>query len=565
MSRVTSVLNSLKAENLLAGSYVLTQIETLRTNLKYRTNGDTVSFDDYYLKLQKEVDDIPRLKLETVVATGTENQYILQLIAGMEKVQDDSDRVVRKIMHYQSKLRNALSQIQKLGAAFNAWYTLAAGESLEENGAKFPCNQLKDLAASEFSRLMENMDVEVGSLLEAVKVQSEQIKQYKKTQQAKFELGKDQANASWTSGLPSFGEAPDRADHLLERRIEEEVDEEVPAFVSKKPSVEAITNAIADVRLAGLPALSPEAIESLKKEIIGMTSSKEDEYVASLQAETPRRIDSYNDAVIKGVFVKTGPPVAITPIINDDTPVHVSCAVPVEAQEVLADPKATPEQLKAAFAQEIVMPDPVHAPESQAVEQTQSAPASLTAVFANAKEIIPEVKTRKEKVEKPIITPPSPDKIVTRTEDGYPEKMHCEVCHRRIRVGQSMFSTANDGWAHAMTSDCTGKVTVVRTNQAEDDAPVTGILVPTATAAPAPEGTLLEMMEKAIAVPEKGFPVGIVKEVQNEGQVVVTLSPDVPPTTAPLEAATVVAIPNVDAPATPRKRLTFLEDDAEIM
>ena len=41
---------------------------------------------------------------------------------------------------------------------------------------------------------------------------------------------------------------------------------------------------------------------------------------------------------------------------------HVSVAVPVAAQEVLSDPKATPEERKAAMATAVVTPDPDHAP-----------------------------------------------------------------------------------------------------------------------------------------------------------------------------------------------------------
>src|SRR5271157_3914742 len=170
MSRATQVLNALKAETLLAGSFILVQIETLKANLKYKTNGDVISFDDFYLKLQKEVEVLPRLQLQNTIATGTENQYIMQLVKGLEDIFDKADFTVNRVIHFRSKLQNALSQIKKNSAAFNAWYTLAAGQTLEENTTKFPANQLKDLAASEFSRLMENLDVEVESLAEAVKV-----------------------------------------------------------------------------------------------------------------------------------------------------------------------------------------------------------------------------------------------------------------------------------------------------------------------------------------------------------------------------------------------------------
>ncbi len=528
MSRATTTLNALKAENLMAGSYVLTQIDSLRADLRYRTDGETVSYDDYYLKLQTEIDALPRLKLETSISTGTENQYIMQLVKGLEEIFDDADRVVRRIIHYQSRLRNAVSRIGKLRAAFNAWYTLAAGESLEENGAKFPSNQLKDLASSEFSRLMENLDVEVESLLEAVKVQVEQIKQWKKTQQDKFNLGKDQANASWTSGLPNFGEG-DRSDQLLERNgFEIEMDNEVPAFVSEKPRI------------------TPYVEEVVTKYPSGHLTATE------LTGE------------IKGTFFKRSTPVAITPIINDDAPM-----IPISSMDIDKVAPIIPTIPGVAAAIEATKEN---LQSNRAAAEQLPVPASLTAVFANAKEVVPEVKAipkpKKEKVEKTATTfvaPTSSEQVVTRTKEDGLGTIHCGDCHRRIQAGQTMFQRVNrpKEYFHAVVVDCLGKVPVARGHKdtPADPVPAVGeysassidVLPPTRVETPAfvpdtivthtgpvAEGTLLELMEKA-TVPNT--------------------TSDNPPETEPLAAV----IPNVDAPATSRKRLTFLEDDAEIM
>jgi len=111
-----------------------------------------------------------------------------------------------------------------------------------------------------------------------------------------------------------------------------------------------------------------------------------------------------------------------------------------------------------------------------------------------------------------------------------------------------MFTRDGEGWFHAIETDCTGAVPVVRghKDQAVDPAPATQPLASAVAATsealvthtgPISQGTLLEVMEKAVAT------TGVV---------------DLPPTTTPLETV-------ADAPATPRKRLTFLEDDAEIV
>ena len=231
MSKTTSVMNALKAETLLQGSFVIEQVSKLKEGLRYETNGKLLSFDDYYLKLQEEISGLSKLVLETSIAPGTEDQYTRQLVAAMESILDKCDPLLTKILHFQSKLRNAQSSIQKLSTAFNAWYTLAASETLEEHSAKFPVNQLKDLASAEFNRLMENADVEIETLIAAVKVQVEQIKQYKKTQDEKFKLGKNQADVSWSSSLPKVGVdggGPEISGHLLQTFVPEPEEEEVP-------------------------------------------------------------------------------------------------------------------------------------------------------------------------------------------------------------------------------------------------------------------------------------------------------------------------------------------------
>jgi hypothetical protein len=58
-------------------------------------------------------------------------------------------------------------------------------------------------------------------------------------------------------------------------------------------------------------------------------------------------------------------PFAITPgkpIKILDVHPHVSVAMPQEGQMVLANPRATKEEIKAAFASQIVTPDPDHDP-----------------------------------------------------------------------------------------------------------------------------------------------------------------------------------------------------------
>ena len=545
---------------------MLSQIDTLRNSLQYTSAGENISFDDYYLKLQEQVDNLPKLKLETIVATGTENQYIMQLIKAMEEIVDKSDVLVRKVIHYQSKLKNAQGQIKKLSAAFNAWYTLGASELLESNDVKFPSNQLKDLANSEYSRLMKNTDMEIDSLLAAVAVQNEQIKNWKKTQQEKFNFGKDQANASWTSSLPNFGEAPERSDQLLARPkfVQEEEDEEVPQFVSKKPTV--------------VPKAAPEPIQLSNHPSLNDPLVLGDTHAIELGPETSE---------IKGTFFKRGDAQPLTPIATDTgkppvvTLPHVSVALPFAAQEVLSDPKATPEEIKEAFAQEIVTPDPNHAPPT--ADLAAKAPTDFTNIFPNAVEILPPAAAPKAvaKPKKAAATyqlPGENDQIVLRDSDPA-EKIKCVVCDRRIKSKQEMFQ--RDGrWAHVNEGECTGAPTVHRVHHDDVDEPggvmacspeilkASGVSVeeagtPEGQAAisAAAFGSMLARPNPSPGMVQTGT---LLADLEQKAATTTLIAADKPVNTP--DIGTTPAIPAApDAPATPRKRLTFLEEDQEIL
>jgi len=68
-------------------------------------------------------------------------------------------------------------------------------------------------------------------------------------------------------------------------------------------------------------------------------------------------------------------------IFADEIGEHVSVASPVEAQRILADPEATPEQVAAAHAMEIVKPDPQHAHPPIVIRNAFAKLAGLTKDF----------------------------------------------------------------------------------------------------------------------------------------------------------------------------------------
>jgi hypothetical protein len=231
------LLNSLNAENLLTNSHILEQISALRKGFQYNSDGESISYDDYFFKLEKEVSNLKRIALNFNVPAGTETQYLIQLSDALGDINDEVYRVLSKSLHFQSKVETALNESKKLEASFIAWYTLAAMTMFQGSEIKLPAATIKALAESEFSRLMQGVNVELKTLIEALKIKIEQTKLHKKTQENKFNLGKEQINASWAGHIPNFGHATSE-DERTEVPEPEELDEDVPAFVSKSPKIE---------------------------------------------------------------------------------------------------------------------------------------------------------------------------------------------------------------------------------------------------------------------------------------------------------------------------------------
>ena len=233
---VSGVMSALKAEELMKGSQLFGQIEKLRASISYNSEEGKTSFDDYFRSLSEAIDAIPKLQLEDDVAPGTETTYTIQLTQACENIVDECDRIFRRLNQFEGKLRDAERSVNNQKAEFVAWYMLAAGILLKDLESKLPQTEIRKLAEAEFSRLMGSLDVVLTSLLDAVKIETNRVSQHKNTQKEKYNLGKDQANASWTSSLPAFGNAftEDRGDVSAVQEMDEE---DVPAPVKAKPQI----------------------------------------------------------------------------------------------------------------------------------------------------------------------------------------------------------------------------------------------------------------------------------------------------------------------------------------
>lgn len=236
-------LEALKAEALLAGSFILTTVQKTAYDVRYTSHGDAVSYPDLYSRLAREVDELPMLVLDLSIPPGAESQYSIHLTEAMESVSDDCERVVRKIIKFKSRVKDAASRLKGLHGEFTAWYVLAGTEALKALALHISSVQVKELADSEFLRLTEGIEVTLESMLNAIVTLEAEIKVHRQAQQEKYAMGKDQINASWTTHMPIFNNssdiAKDNPGRLLKEGTVTELEDwagEVPAFVSQQDS-----------------------------------------------------------------------------------------------------------------------------------------------------------------------------------------------------------------------------------------------------------------------------------------------------------------------------------------
>lgn len=235
----SGILNRLKGDVLLAGSHILTQIETLKSGLQYGTDGKYVSFDDHFLFLQENIDKIKRISLADAVPTLQANQYENELLSALEEVLESAQKWETRAIAFQGRLQRAVADINELAAGFESWYYLAAVEVLEQQQIKFPTTNIKALATAEFNRLMDRSNLTISALVEAVKIEIKRLDSKRKMARQKFEMGCKQVDAAWATRLPEskgFGGAAPAFDVLKSGVIEEDFDDadEPAAYVSHK-------------------------------------------------------------------------------------------------------------------------------------------------------------------------------------------------------------------------------------------------------------------------------------------------------------------------------------------
>lgn len=239
-SPVSGAMAALKAAALLGeDSELLVKIRELKQNLQYNTDSQKFALVDVLHKIADEIDNIPKLELDNNIQPGTETTYQIQLTQVAEQIVNECDRLYQKINQFSGKLREAERQVQNLHAAFGGWYVMAVNLLFKDmDDVKLPLAEARKIADAEFSELLGGLDTALITLIEQTKQEKDRIAHYKAAQKEKYDYGIDQANATYASTLPAFGNAftEDRGNVA---GVQEPDDEDEP--ITRKPIIASDT------------------------------------------------------------------------------------------------------------------------------------------------------------------------------------------------------------------------------------------------------------------------------------------------------------------------------------
>jgi hypothetical protein len=264
------------AENVLGGSPFLAHVLRTRDDLSRSSDGNIVDYDAAADRLKEEVRNLPRLELQTNVPSGAESAYQRQLLHALEKINEDHDRVARKLIKIKSRLMSALTVMKNQRAQFKAYFILGFPVAIHTAaipGMKMSPKDIGEVAAAEYSRIMDNLDNVAIGLVGEIEMLEAETKLSKAAATESYKQGKAQVDLMWHSiqSHSAIGLDDDPGALLKKPLIEEEDGDEIPSFVSRH--------------------------------------TKEVRFGASIRPEPTGEI--------KGTFFKQGDPKPVTPAVDD--------------------------------------------------------------------------------------------------------------------------------------------------------------------------------------------------------------------------------------------------------
>jgi hypothetical protein len=234
------VINALKADSLIHGSWILDEVAKASQGLMYQNKEQSLPYEDYYRVLLDEVDNMSSIQLQPVVSPGTSRAYLIDLTTGLETVLDQIENITNKVLFFQSKVKAARVNLGNLSSTFKAWYLIALQNELKRFEFKLPNTAMNAISESEFHRLVGDAFTDMEALDGALTLLADRLKSRKKLASEKYSLGKDQANMSL---LPQLGFQAGYSDDQSGMRLLKDkygLGEERPSMVLDEPPPEMV-------------------------------------------------------------------------------------------------------------------------------------------------------------------------------------------------------------------------------------------------------------------------------------------------------------------------------------
>lgn len=197
---VKVMIEQLQADKLLEGTTILEQIKGLSSMFVYETTEGPKSLKDYFELLRLESFELPSVELKSHLVKAEASAYSVKLLQAVETVSDSIERIHLKAVWFNSRIKNIQSYTDTIRTTFLAWYSIALADALQSiPKVKITAQMQKALAESEFSRLVDNQDLNLNELVDALGVLIDSLKSHKKLVTEKYNMGRDQVNVILSS------------------------------------------------------------------------------------------------------------------------------------------------------------------------------------------------------------------------------------------------------------------------------------------------------------------------------------------------------------------------------
>ena len=192
-SESLSILRSLHAEELLDTWAVFRRLKAIPEEMVYRG----LPLMEYFEKLQCEINAIGYMQLRAAVTIAEVPTYQIELAGGYERILDGLNRCQIDASAMLGRCKTLRANATNLKGPFAVLWTIGAtdiikGTALGSLGAK----TLEALANAEYTDVLDESDVELDAMIEALNLTIASLKMFRRLASDKYNIGRDQINAA---------------------------------------------------------------------------------------------------------------------------------------------------------------------------------------------------------------------------------------------------------------------------------------------------------------------------------------------------------------------------------